>query len=62
MIDFRGKEGKQLVLTILKDDASTKMFFYALRTRGDKPGDGNGDDDDYEGKSLYFYFSNMSSF
>ena len=57
-IASRGKEGKEVASSVPKDDASTKRSFYALRTRGSKPHD----NDDDEGKSLHFSYSDMCSF
>ena len=51
MIDFRGKEVKQVAPSVPKEDAPTKRSFYALQTKGSKL-DQNGDND--EGNSLHF--------
>ena len=45
MIDFRGKEVKQVAPSVSKDDASTKRHFYALRYRVENPDDKESDDD-----------------
>ena len=37
MIASRGREGKQVALSVPKDDASTKRRFYTLRSRVEKP-------------------------
>ena len=52
MIASRGREGKQVALSIPKDDASTKMHFYALRSRLEKPDEKETDDD--VGKFSFF--------
>ena len=58
-IASRGREGKQVASSVPKDDAPTKRSFYTLRTRGSKP---HYNDDDDEGKSLHFSYSDMCSF
>ena len=52
MRDCPNRDDKQAAPNVPKDDAPTKRHFYALRTRGEKPDEG--DDDD--GKSLIFSF------
>ena len=51
MIASRGREINQVAPSISKDDAPTKRRFYALRTGGERPRDGDYD----EGKSLPFF-------
>ena len=36
MISSRGRKGKQVASSFLKDDAPTKRCFFALRSRGEK--------------------------
>ena len=57
MRDCPTRDGKQVALDVLKDDAKKKGVCVHPRTRGAKPYEG----DDYDGKFLYF-FSVMSSF
>ena len=51
-IASRVREGEEFVPYIQKDDAPNKKHFYALRTRGENPDDGDNDED----KSLRFPF------
>ena len=52
MIAFRGKEVKQVAPSVSKDDAPTNRRFFALQTRGSKPGENS--DDDEDNSSIYF--------
>ena len=57
MRDFPTRYGQKVAPNVLKDDAPKKKRFYAFRTRGAKPDEGNDDD----GKLLSFS-SAISSF
>ena len=52
MITSRGRDGKQVALSVLKDDASTKRRFYALCSKVEKPNEKESDDD--VGKFSFF--------
>ena len=57
MIASRGKEGKQVVPSVLKDNAPTRRHFYALRSRGKKL-----DESDDDVGKFFLSCCNMSSF
>ena len=49
-IDSRVRDGRKVDRNVSKDDAQATRFYYAHRTRGEKP---DGYDD--KGKSLHFF-------